>query len=158
MTQVAVIEDNSDVGGALVDALGDDPDLVVVGLFTSGEEAIREVNRTRPDVVVVDHALPGMSGAQVCEHLRRRQSHVKVVMMTRYVRGTVALTAFDAGATGVVVKGSDAAAIRRAVRTVATGGTYIDPLLAGRIVDLAVQQHADDAGEPAVEERQEEPA
>lgn len=143
MTQVVVVEDHADVGTALVEALDDDPDLKVVGLFASGEQALRDIGQRPPNVVVIDHALSGLSGAEVCGRLRRRFPRVRVVVLTRYVRGTVALTAFDAGASGVVVKSSDAGAVRRAVRTVATGGTYVDPLLAGRIVELAVQQHAD---------------
>lgn len=158
MTSVVVIEDSSDVGGALVDALGDDPDLTVVGLFASGEEALREIGRLDPDVVVVDHALPGLSGSEVSERLLRRFRRIRIVVLTRYVRGTVALTAFDAGASAVVVKSSDAGAVRRAVRTVASGGTYVDPLLAGRIVSLAVQQHATGSVDPRAAALQEDPA
>lgn len=142
MTQVLVIDDHPDVGSALADALADDPELVVVGHFASADEALRELARRRPDVVVVDHGLPGLSGTQICERVRLRHRRVRVVVMTSYVRDTVALTAFDAGASAVVVKSSDGAGLRRAVRTVASGGTYIDPLLAGRIIDLAGEELA----------------
>lgn len=141
MIRTLVIDDHPDVGGALAGALADDPGILVLGHYARAEEVLRELARLRPDVVVVDHGLPGLNGSQVCERLRRRREDVKVIVLTSYVRDMVALTAFDAGAAAVVVKSSDGARLRRAVRTVASGGTYIDPLLAGRIVDLAVEEH-----------------
>lgn len=142
MTEVLVIDDHPEVGGALADALADDPDFVVVGHFASADEALRVLTRRRPDVVVVDHGLPGLSGSQICERIRRRHRRTRVVVLTSYVRDTIALTAFDAGASAVVVKNSDGATLRRAVRIVASGGMYIDPILAGRIIDLAGQEQA----------------
>lgn len=137
-----IIDDHPEVGAALADALGDDPGFVVVGHYARAQEAVRKLASSKPHVVVIDHGLPGLSGTQICERVLRRRESVKVVVLTSYVRDTVAMTAFDAGAAGVAVKSSDGADIRRAVRTVAAGGVYIDPLLAGPIVDRAVQQHA----------------
>lgn len=141
MIRVLIIDDHPEVGAALADALGDDPGFAVVGHYARAQEAVRKLASLRPQVVVIDHGLPGLSGTQVCERILRRRESVKVVILTSYVRDTVAMTAFDAGAAGVVVKSSDGADLRRAVRAVAAGGVYIDPLLAGRIVNRAVEQH-----------------
>lgn len=143
MIRVLIIDDHPDVGGALADTFGDDPSFLVLGHYARAEEALREMGTLNPHVVVIDHGMPDLSGVQICERVLRRRERVRVVVLTSYVRETVALTAFDAGAAGVVVKSSDGADIRRAVRTVAAGGVYIDPLLAGRIVDRAVQHHVD---------------
>lgn len=104
--------------------IADDPDFRVVAEALSGEDALREADRVRPDVAVVDVRLPGMTGVEVCEKLLRRQAGVGVILLTSFPNEKVMGAGLDAGARGFVLKESSSATLRQAVRTVAEGGTY----------------------------------
>lgn len=120
---------------ALVDA---QPGMRVVGEAGDGREAYRAIVELRPDVAVMDISMPGWSGSEATSRLRRECPAVRVVSLTvhedeSYLRGLL-----EAGATGYVLKRSATADLVHAIRTVAAGGTYIDPNLAGRLVNVYI--------------------
>lgn len=119
--------------------LGDEPDLVVCGEAGTATEALAAAARLRPDVVVLDVRLPGATGVEVCQDLATRVPSARVVMLTSFPNDGVMMNAFAAGARGFVLKESEPAVIRQAVRTVADGSTFADPKVAGKLVALATR-------------------
>jgi len=120
---------------ALVNA---QPGLRVVGEAADGRAACAEIERLRPDVALLDVSMPGLGGAPVAEQLRRTCPAVRVVALTvhedeSYLRGLL-----EAGAVGYVLKRSAAEELIRAIHTVAAGGVYLDPRLAGKLVSVYV--------------------
>jgi DNA-binding NarL/FixJ family response regulator len=139
MTTIHITDDHPVVRSGIADVLGDEPDFSIVGEAASGEQLLRDVVRLQPDVALVDVQLPGIDGYEACEQLRRRHPRVRVVMLTNYTHERALLAAFTAGARGFAVKSSSPEVIRHAVRSVAAGGTFVDPSVAHRLVALAIK-------------------
>lgn len=116
--------------GALCALLEDERDLEVVGRAQSGSEAIDLVERVRPDVVVSDIEMPGLTGLELAGELRRRGHKVRVIILTTFARPGYLRRALDAGAAGYLLKDAPSAQLANAIRTVAAGGRAVDPGLA----------------------------
>lgn len=139
MIRILVVDDHPVVREGLIAILGDDPEVAVCGEAGTAAEAIAEAERLRPDVVVLDVRMPGASGVEVCADLAARLPATRVVMLTSFPNDGVMVNAFSAGAHGFVLKESEPAVIRQAVRTVAEGATFADPKVAGKLVALATR-------------------
>jgi DNA-binding NarL/FixJ family response regulator len=139
MTTVFITDDHPVVRQGIADLLSDEPDFVIVGEAANGEDLLREAGRLQPDVALVDVQLPGIDGYQACEQLRRRHPRIRVVILTTHTHERAMLAAFTAGARGFAVKSSSPEVIRQAVRSVAAGGTFVDPNVAHRLVALATK-------------------
>ena len=128
----------------LVDA---QTDMVVVGQAGDGREALRMIADCAPDVIVVDVTMPDIGGAQFTERLQARCPHLRVVALTRHTDPGYMRRMFEAGASGYVTKRAAAEELIVAIRTVAAGGTYVDPSMAHLIVNpfVARASNVDDA-------------
>ncbi|MGH2739169.1 MAG: response regulator [Actinomycetota bacterium] len=139
MIRIFLVDDHPVVREGLSSILSDEPEFQVVGEAENGEQALREVAKAEPDVVVVDLRLPGMTGSDVCEHLRGSHPQVRSLILTSFPSQAAMVSAFSAGARGFAVKESDPRLIREAVRTVARGETFVDPRIAAKLVALATK-------------------
>jgi DNA-binding NarL/FixJ family response regulator len=108
-----------------------------VGQAESAERALAEADRLRPDVVMMDVRLPGMTGTEACAEFVRRRPDVKVIVLTSFPSTGALIQAFSAGAKGFVMKESQPAVLRDAVRVVAQGETFTDPRVGAKLVALA---------------------
>jgi len=127
---VVLAEDQLMVLGALSTLLGLEADITVVGTAGDGEEALRLVETLRPDLLLTDIEMPGMTGLEVAAEIRRRGLPTRVVILTTFARSGYLRRALDAGALGYLLKDAPASALAQAVRDVHAGGRAIDPLLA----------------------------
>lgn len=116
------------------------PGMAVCGEAGDGLTACQEVERLLPDVVVMDVSMPGMSGAQAVERLKRTCPQVKVLALTVHEDKGYLRQLLEAGAAGYALKRSAAEELIQAIRTVAAGGTYLDPAVAGKVVGDFVRQ------------------
>jgi DNA-binding NarL/FixJ family response regulator len=103
-----------------------------------------------PDIAVLDVSMPDMDGAEVAEHLRDHCPDVKVLALTRHADQGYLRRLLRAGASGYVLKRTAADALIHAIRTVASGGTYIDPSLAGPLVSRAIGRAVEPPEPPRV--------
>jgi DNA-binding NarL/FixJ family response regulator len=101
----------------------------VVGTADDAEAGGALILRRRPDVALVDLALPGMSGAELTRSLLKEDPDLRIVLYTGAADERQLLDALDAGAAGFALKSGDPQELEEAIRTVATGGDYIDPRL-----------------------------
>jgi DNA-binding NarL/FixJ family response regulator len=108
------------------------PAIEVVGEAADGAEAIALLESKKPDVVVLDLALPGVLGIEVCK--RAHASGIRVVILTMHVSSEHIRRARDAGADGYVVKGSGVSELAKAIRVVVAGGAGPFPLLAPDLI------------------------
>ena len=143
LLRIMVIDDHPIVREGLSAVLNDDPEFVIVHAAASGEQALHALANHQIDVAVVDLSLPGISGIETCGLIRTRLPSVKVVVLTSFPSEIAMLAAFGAGAHGFVVKESEPAVLRSAVRAAASGRTYVDPRVAGSIINLALQARRD---------------
>ena len=137
MVRIVVIDDHPIVREGLVTVLSDEPEFTVVGEHDTAEQALSSLATERPDIVIVDYRLPGISGIDACRSFRERDGRCRVIVLTSFPRDPTVMEAFAAGAHGFLVKESDPAVMREAVRCVAAGGIFIDPKVAGRLVSMA---------------------
>ena len=91
-------------------------------------------------MVVLDVSMPGISGAQAAERLRRECPRVKILALTVHEDKGYLRQLLEAGASGYVLKRAAAEELIRAIRTVAAGGIYLDPALAGKVVRSFVRK------------------
>jgi two-component system response regulator DesR len=130
MIRVLLAEDQSMVLGALAALLELEPDIEVVGRARDGAEALGLARETRPDVVVTDIEMPGMTGLDLAAALRREEKPPRVVILTTFGRSGYLRRALDAGAAGYLLKDAPADRLADAIRRVHAGLRAVDPELA----------------------------
>lgn len=130
MIRLVLADDEALTRGAVAALLGMEPDLTVVAEAATGDGAIAEVARHRPDVAVLDIEMPGGDGAEVAEIVAARYPGTRCIILTRHARPGVLRRALAAGAAGFVAKTAPAALLAEVIRRVHNGGRYVDPELA----------------------------
>jgi DNA-binding NarL/FixJ family response regulator len=123
--RVYLVDDHALVRVGMRMILGNETDIAVVGESDSGEEALPQVRRLKPDVVLCDLHLPGVSGLEVTERIVRGGDGTRVIVVSVLEDGPMPRRLLEAGASGYVGKGGDAAELLRAVREVARGRRYL---------------------------------
>lgn len=130
MIRVLLAEDQAMVRGALTALLSLETDIEVVGAAADGEIAWRELQRLRPDLLVTDIEMPGLSGLELAQRVQRHEMPTKVVIVTTFARAGFLRRALDAGVFGYLLKDAPAEQLAEALRKVHRGGRAIDPQLA----------------------------
>jgi DNA-binding NarL/FixJ family response regulator len=130
---ILVVDDHPIVRQGLVGTLDDEPDLEVVESAGSAEEALALTARLRPDVILLDLELPGLSGVEAIPGLLAASPNSHILVFTAYDTDERVLSAVRAGASGYLLKGAAVAEITGAIRTVAAGGTALAPSAAATL-------------------------
>ncbi len=130
MIRVLLAEDQAMVRGALTALLSLETDIEVLGAAPDGETAWRELQRLKPDLLVTDIEMPGLSGLELAQRIQRHEMPTKVVIVTTFARAGFLRRALDAGVCGYLLKDAPAEELAEALRKVHRGGRAIDPQLA----------------------------
>jgi two-component system response regulator DesR len=130
MIRVLLAEDQAMVRGALSALLSLETDIEVLGSAPDGEAAWRELQRLKPDILVTDIEMPGLTGLELAQRVQRHELPVKVVILTTFARPGFLRRALDAGVCGYLLKDSPAEQLADAIRRVRHGGRAVDPQLA----------------------------
>jgi len=130
MIRILLAEDQAMVRGALSALLGLEPDIEVLAAVADGESAWRELQRLKPDVLVTDIEMPGLTGLDLAQRIQRHELPVKVVIVTTFARAGFLRRALDSGVSGYLLKDAPAENLAEALRKVQRGGRAIDPELA----------------------------
>jgi DNA-binding NarL/FixJ family response regulator len=145
-----VADDHPALLTAVTDVLGE-VGFDVVGTARDGREALEKITTRKPRIALVDVRMPRLSGVEVAREVTRLAPEVGVILYTAYGDRALLTEALDAGARGFVLKEAPLSDLARAVQTVAEGGTYVDPVLAGVIAGPAFAD-----GLPALTRRERE--
>jgi DNA-binding NarL/FixJ family response regulator len=129
--RVLVADDHPAIIDAVATFLADEDDVELVARASDGEEALALIERRSPDVAVLDIRMPRFGGIEILRKLADVEAPPPVVLYTGYPERNLLLDSLDAGARAFLRKEAPLADLLRAIRTVAAGGTYIDPMLAG---------------------------
>lgn len=146
MIRVLLVDDQALIREGMRRVLAADPDLAIVGECSDGDEVLEAIERCRPDVVVADVRMQRVDGATATEAVRATNGPPVLVLTTFDDDETVA-AALGAGAAGFLLKDAPGEEIIRAVRLVAGGESWLDPRIAGRVLE-AYRFHRS-AAEPA---------
>lgn len=133
--RVLIADDHEVVRIGLAALLDGQEGLSVVAQAASGEEAVRLTHRYRPDVVVMDIRMPNGSGIEACRAITANLPETPVVMLTSHADSEALFDAIDAGASGYVLKRVGSSELINAVRTVAAGGSLLDPAVTRSVLD-----------------------
>ena len=141
---VFVVDDHDLVRRGIVDLLGAEPGIQVVGEAGSAAQARTRIVATRPDVALLDTQLPDGSGIDVCRDVRSALPDIRCIIVTDFDDDEAIDAAVLAGASGYVLKGVQSSGLIAAVRRVAAGSSLIDPSISRRAVDrMRDEYHGD---------------
>ncbi|WP_433042800.1 response regulator [Dactylosporangium sp. CS-033363] len=134
MVTVLVVDDHEVVRQGLRFMLGQEDGVEVVGEAGDGAAALAEIRRLRPDVVLLDLAMPGLDGLGVLHALRGDEHRPAVIVLTSYADEDRAIEAMRAGALSYLPKTTPADRVTEAVRAAASGGSVLTPEVAAALV------------------------
>jgi DNA-binding NarL/FixJ family response regulator len=151
--KVMIVEDQPQILRNQVKLLQECEAIDVVATALSGEAALEQLERVRPDVILQDLGLPRMSGIDVTREVKRRWPAVEVLVFTIFDEEEKVIDAVKAGASGYLLKGTAAEKVIEAIREVHGGGSVIQPNLARRLLrHFHVPEEATAARRPLREE------
>lgn len=133
--RILIADDHEVVRIGLASLLEAQEGVTVVAQAESGAEAVRLTRRFRPDVVVMDIRMPGGSGIEACRTITTEMEDIPVIMLTSHADSDALFDAIDAGASGYVLKRVGSGDLIEAVRTVAAGGSMLDPAITKPVLD-----------------------
>jgi DNA-binding NarL/FixJ family response regulator len=135
--RIAVVEDHDVVRSGLTTILGREADFRIVASVGSGEALLDILDEVVPDVIVLDHRLPGINGAETCREVRRRRPSTSVLMLTSFPNDDVVRSCLGAGARGYFTKGEQIEQICEAIRSMARGSLVLGPAVADCVAEWA---------------------
>jgi DNA-binding NarL/FixJ family response regulator len=133
--KVVIAEDHVVVREALKTKIEADSDFEVVGQTGDGRSAIQLVEDLRPEVVIMDIALPKLNGIEATRQIKADHPEVQVLALSMYSQSNLISELLRAGGTGFLIKNCSSEELILALTTVAAGQTYLSPSIAGVVVD-----------------------
>lgn len=130
VVNIVIADDHSMVREGLKQLLELEGDIKVVGEAGNGEECLKVVRETKPDVLLLDINMPVMNGLRVLEELKYQKEKIKVLILTIHNEIEYLLKAVDIGVDGYVLKDSESSLLKTAIFEVARGDIFIQPSLA----------------------------
>lgn len=153
MTNIRVVlaDDHPVVLAGVRSLLQDTPDISVVGEATTGAAALKLIPELNPDVAVLDLSMPDINGVELARRLAVSCPSVKVLALTVHEDRAYLQSLLQSGARGYLLKRSAADELIRALRAIASGGTYLDPAVAEKAFVGAGSRSRDTQPPPAEE-------
>jgi DNA-binding NarL/FixJ family response regulator len=136
--RIQVVDHHPMLREGLCNLLKHVPDIEVVGQAGEAQQAIRLVEETQPDIVLMDVTMPGLSGADVTRRIRKANPSTSVVILTAYEDDRHILGLLEAGAAGYLLKTSTGQEVIHSLRAVRAGEIVLHPKVAGRVLARAM--------------------
>ena len=133
---LAIVEDLDVVRNGLKDFISLSTDFLVVGSYKSGEEALQKLPETKPDIVIMDINLPGMSGIECIRQVKDKSPGTQFMMFTVYENDEKVFEALKAGASGYLLKNTGLLQIAESVKELHEGGSPMSANIARKMVNL----------------------
>src|SRR3954462_3076987 len=133
--RVLICDDQAIVREGLALMLNLERDIEVVGLAEDGANAIDQTLKLAPDLVLMDLKMPGLNGVEATRQIRARAPETRVLVLTTYDADEWVFDAIRAGASGYMLKDTPREELVKAVRGTAQGKSFVDPSVAGKLLD-----------------------
>jgi NarL family two-component system response regulator LiaR len=133
--KVIICDDQAIVRDGLAMLLKLEPDIEVVGTAEDGAAAVEMVAKEKPDLVLMDLKMPIMNGVEATRQIRAKYPGVKILVLTTYDDDEWVFDAIQAGASGYLLKDTPRDEVIKAVRGTVSGKTYVDPSVAGKVLE-----------------------
>lgn len=131
--KILLVDDHEVVRLGLKSLLEHNSQFEVVAEAGTAKEAVEQVAKTHPDVVLMDIRLPGASGIEACEEITKNYPGVRVIMLTSYAEDEMLFSAIRAGASGYVLKQISGEGLVSAIEAVSRGEALLDPAVTQRV-------------------------
>jgi DNA-binding NarL/FixJ family response regulator len=134
-TRILLADDHAVVRQGFKMLLAAQPDMEIAGEASNGREAVEAAERLRPDVVVMDVAMPELNGIEAMRRLATSVPHARVIALSMHKDSVYVREILRAGARGYLLKDSDAEDLVSAIRAVARGESYLSPAVSNAVLD-----------------------
>jgi DNA-binding NarL/FixJ family response regulator len=138
--RVMLVDDHPLIREAIGHLVAGAPDFECVGEAADGQECLARIEELRPDILVLDIAMPHINGEQVAREVRRRYPELKIVALSGYTDRQFVRAMSKAGVKGYVVKSASGRELIHALRAVASGKRYLSPEVTGAVMELWDEQ------------------
>ena len=156
--RILLAEDHTMVREGIKALINVQPDMTVVGEAGDGREATQQAKELKPDIVVMDVSMPRMNGQQATASIKEVLPETRILVLTRHTDRGFIHQLFRAGASGYLLKQSQATQLVEAIRTVANDSNYLDPAITGKVISGYVgrQIKIDGEHQASLSEREED--
>tara|TARA_R110002073_G_scaffold284972_1_gene449340 strand:- start:46 stop:675 length:630 start_codon:yes stop_codon:yes gene_type:complete len=144
MIRVLLVEDDEEIRGRLELILTGESEMQVVGAFGDGESALKTLSALKPDVVLVDIGLPGMSGIELIRRIRAEYDHAEIMVHTVHSDHSTLFAAIKEGANSYLEKGVSPRELVESVQELAGGGSPMSPRIARMLMSTFREPAQDD--------------
>jgi DNA-binding NarL/FixJ family response regulator len=134
-TRVLIVDDHRLLRDGLAALLGQAEDIQVVGSVPSGEEAISIFPSLKPDIILMDIMMGGMTGIEATRWIKEQDSQVKVILISSEIKKELVTAGIQCGIDGYLPKDVDLSTLREAIRTVKNGGRYFNEAITNLVFE-----------------------
>lgn len=134
-TRILLADDHTLFRQGVRTLIAAEPDFEVVGEAANGGEAVDRSNELRPDVVLMDIGMPGLSSFEATRQIKRARPDTKIVFLTMHDDEDYLVEGMEVGASGYVLKDAPSQQLVAAIRDVCRGGSYLSPRMLSQLVD-----------------------
>ncbi len=149
--RVLIAEDHETVREGLKLIVASQADMEVCGEAGDGRRAIELTRELQPDIVLMDISMPELNGLLAAAKLKRVEPNVKILTLTRHTDTAYLNELLRAGVSGYVLKQSASDELLRAIRAVANGNIYLDPMMTNKVFESYAERQGKLRGEPGGE-------
>ena len=155
--RVLIVDDHAILRDGIRSLLDRQEDLEVVGEACNGREGVEQVEKLKPDIVLMDIAMPVMNGLEATQQIKKDYPEVKVLILTQHDNREYVAPLLQAGASGYVLKRSGGREVVMAIREVYSQGAYLEPSVARKVLEeIAAPQETTASTVPYLTERERE--
>ena len=133
-TRIMIADDHAIVRSGLKSIIKADPSLKLSGEATGGYEAIEMVNKTVPDILLLDISMPDLDGISVTKKLTAQYPDLKILILTIHEDNALLREAIKSGAAGYILKKAAEADLIAAIQLILSGDTYVDPSMVRELI------------------------
>jgi DNA-binding NarL/FixJ family response regulator len=134
--RIAIFDDNKNVRNSIILLLNTDPDLEVVGNFSTAQHCVENVLTSRPDLVLMDLEMPGVNGIEAVKLLTKEFPHIQILIQTVFEDDERVFDSICAGASGYILKNQLNSSLIDAIKDLQTGGSPMSPSIARRVLNM----------------------
>ncbi len=149
--RIVIAEDHAVVRQGTRSLLEREDDLEVVGEAADGEQAVKLIGDLRPDVAILDIAMPKLNGIEVTRQVKPRFPSTAILILTAYDNDEYVFALLEAGAAGYLLKDADSREVVKAVRAVHAGESVLHPVIARKVISHLASPTARAAEKPATD-------
>jgi len=139
MTRIIICDDQEIVRQGLRTILSVDPQIFVVDTAVDGSDLLEKMEHASVDLVLLDLKMPVMNGVMATQNIRNQYPAVKILILTTYDDDEWLFDALKSGASGYLLKDTPAEALRAAIHGTVNGQTFLDPMIAGKVVQNVIR-------------------